>query len=73
MARQLSITGAGVERPDERHIPPADRVGPAVAVWVLSEDLRSRPVHSLRLTEDEALDLAQKLLDAVMMLRRSER
>ena len=71
MARQLRILSAGVHRPDERHVPAENKVGPSVAVSVASEDLKSRPVHTLRLDEDEALRLAQQLLDAVLILRRN--
>ncbi len=73
MARRLRLVGATVDRPDERAVPEGDRVGPAVALLVASEDLKFRPVHTLRLTEDEALVLIDRLSSAVVALRREER
>jgi hypothetical protein len=70
MARHLRILSAGIERPDERFIRAEDKVGPSVAVHVASEDLKARPVHVLRIDEDEALRLAEQLLHAVLILRK---
>jgi hypothetical protein len=71
MSRQLHVVGAGVDRPDERHIRAEDRVGPSIAVRIASEDLKARPVHSVRLTEDEAIRLIAQLAEAVSILRKS--
>jgi hypothetical protein len=68
MARQLRVFGAGVDRPDERHLPNAQKQGPAVCLRIVSEDLRARPVHVLRLTQAEALSLLADLARAVNIL-----
>lgn len=70
MARRLRILSAGVDRPDERSTRPEDKVGPSVAVSVLSEDLRAQPVHTVRISEDEALRLIEQLATAVNIMRR---
>lgn len=69
MSRQLRITRAGIDRPDERHVAEADRVGPSIYVGILSADLKAQPVHTVRLTEDEAIRLLGQLAEAVTNLR----
>lgn len=69
MARELRILNAHVERPDERHVREADRVGPSVAVAVQSADLKGQPVHMVRITEADALRLAEALLRSVRNLK----
>ena len=68
MARDLVVLSASVERPDERFTPAADRVGPHITIKVLSRDLKHQPVHSVPLTEQQALSLAASLLRAVLNL-----
>lgn len=63
--RRFRILNAGVDRPDERYVPEADRIGTAVVVRVQSRHLKSEPVDEVRLTDWEALLLAEALLTAV--------
>lgn len=67
--RRLRVLSASVDRPDERHIPVADRQGAGIAVYVANEHLKGQPVDAVRLTEDEAVRLAHQLLGAVVNVR----
>lgn len=71
MARVLRLIGAGVERPDERHVPVGQRRGARITVRVVSEDLKHKPVHTIDMTEHEAVRLAAQLLQATIHLRGS--
>lgn len=71
MARDLRILSASIERPDERYIPTADHIGVHLALHIESRDLKSRPVHTVRLTEDEALNLAADLVKCALIIRRN--
>ncbi len=69
MSRKLRFVTVTVDRPDERSVPEKDRVGPAAALVISSDDLKTRPVHTLRLTEDQALRLVDRLSSALVALR----
>jgi len=66
MARQLIVVGAGVHRPDERWIPEVDKVGPSVSVRIISDDLKHKPMHEIRISDEQALRLAGQLVQAVL-------
>ena len=64
VSRELKILAASVQRPDKRH-----GADPYITVGVISQDLKQRPVHMVPLTEDQALDLAFSLLQAIRNIR----
>jgi hypothetical protein len=64
VSRDLRVTGVTVDRPDERATAPANRVGPSVAFTIISEDLKRRPVHVVRIGRREALRLLADLARA---------
>lgn len=73
MPRDLRIYRAGIHHPDERGIPAEQRTGSYIYVGVVSEDLKSRPHHSVPVTEDQAIELIQELSNALVILRRQRR
>lgn len=73
MARQLRIHGASIKHPDERGVSVDQRTGPFLYVGVISDDLKGKPLHQVRLTEDEAIDLIADLSRALATKRRLAR
>lgn len=69
MARQLRIVSASIEHPDERGVPEDRRTGSFLYVGVISDDLKTQPLHQVRLTEDEAIDLIADLSRALAIKR----
>lgn len=71
MARQLRISSFGVSAPPRRMAvgPHAGQtVGlpePTIVARIISDDLKSNPVHEVELTEDKALELIAQLAEAV--------
>jgi hypothetical protein len=63
--RRFAVSNAHIDRPDERFIREDQRMGPSVALVIVSEHLNGKPADVVRISDRAALVLAEQLISAV--------